>query len=259
MKNNRTWTSLSIGGTSVVDIQSTQPIQEGCTITCQDWRSSMHLFTHNLSHHNHDTSIKLVPAGTHAETALTSHRKLRSSTLDSLLVPPTHYISKTALLGYRHYRPHDLCTGLYSLCRPINSVQLCKFLTTDTIATPILHFWLHFFTTLLTTLLLRFFEHFYYTFYYTFTTLFWTLLLHFFEYFYYTFLYTFTTLLTTLWAALVNPVMTMLLNIIMTTLLNLIITTLLNLVMTTLLNLIMTTLLSLIVTTLLNLINLPKV
>ena len=50
------------------------------------------------------------------------------------------FISKTALLGYRHYRPHDLCTGLYSLYRPINSVQLCKFLTTDTIATPLLHF-----------------------------------------------------------------------------------------------------------------------
>ena len=97
-------------------------------------------------------------------------------------------ISKTALLGYRHYRPHGLCTGLYRLYRPINSVQLCKFLTTDTIATPLLHFLLHFllhivhFDYTFDYTLLRFFEHFYYTFYYTFdyifTTLFCTLLLH---------------------------------------------------------------------------------
>ena len=48
-------------------------------------------------------------------------------------------ISKTAFLGYRHHRPHDSWTDLYSLYKLINSVQLCRCLTTNILATLLLH------------------------------------------------------------------------------------------------------------------------
>ena len=51
----------------------------------------------------------------------------------------THCIRKTAFLGYRHHRPHDLWTDLYSLYKLINSVQLCRCLTTNILATLLLH------------------------------------------------------------------------------------------------------------------------
>jgi len=127
----------------------------------------------------------------HCYNILTMWTQMSCSAYPMLYQLSMDYISKTALLGYRHYRPHDLCTGLYSLYRLINSVQLCKFLTTDTIATPLLHFWLHFFVQFNYTFLL----HFYYAFLNTFTTLLTTLLLHFWLHFYYTFTTLFCTLL----------------------------------------------------------------